>query len=288
MLKRRILVSFLTPSIVAAIFFLHGKSPTAQYNNHTQSDQYNSVGGVEIQPIHDTETTQPHKKNADERITDWLGDVRLTDLLIVIFTGVLAWKTSGRYTETAALRTAADEQRQEMLRSIRAAEISANAATLAAHALQVIERAQLVEAILSNNFWAALRGIENPFATLSIKNYGKTPATIIDVVGEINISRTSPTLDRFPIGDMVIIERILAYGSETGAINIRSETLIEDELSRKAAALERERAFIGSLPRPTRRPWMGFTRDMGDAAPKTSGTTRDGPLALRPSRPLAV
>ena len=48
-------------------------------------------------------------------------ELKLTDLVIAIFTVVLAIKTSGLFVETAGLRAAAEKQSQDMERSIRAA-----------------------------------------------------------------------------------------------------------------------------------------------------------------------
>jgi hypothetical protein len=62
-----------------------------------------------------------------ERVNSFF-DFRITDAFLVIFTWILAVKTSGLFTETAGLRRAADEQRTELLRSVKAAENSANAA----------------------------------------------------------------------------------------------------------------------------------------------------------------
>jgi hypothetical protein len=65
----------------------------------------------------------------------WLADfldVKLTDLLIAIFTGVLAWKTAGLFTETERLREAADKQAADFLRSVQAAEKAALAAETSA------------------------------------------------------------------------------------------------------------------------------------------------------------
>jgi len=72
---------------------------------------------------------------------DWASqffEIKLTDLLIAIFTGVLAWKTAGLFRETAGLREGADQQRADMLRSIEAAEKSA---ATARDALVTTERA---------------------------------------------------------------------------------------------------------------------------------------------------
>lgn len=90
-------------------------------------------------------------KTPEGAIVDWVSrlfDFRLTDVLIVFFTALLASKTAGLYTETAALRSVADAQRGDLLRSIRAAENSAHAAQKSADvaeaALTIAERPYFV------------------------------------------------------------------------------------------------------------------------------------------------
>ena len=90
-------------------------------------------------------------KTPEGAIVDWVSrlfDFRLTDVLIVFFTALLASKTAGLYTETAALRSVADAQRGDLLRSIRAAEDLAHAAQKSADvaeaALTIAERPYFV------------------------------------------------------------------------------------------------------------------------------------------------
>jgi hypothetical protein len=61
--------------------------------------------------------------------------------LLVLFTYFLYSATAGLFKETAELRRIANEQRGDLLRSITAAEKSANAAKLSADAFPTIERA---------------------------------------------------------------------------------------------------------------------------------------------------
>jgi hypothetical protein len=124
------------------LLILAGLSPdsrTEQYNRLAQ-EIVNSSRPIEIsfvrvvQDFHSSQGStdaRSRKKNAEELLMDWLDtlfEFHLTDVLIVIFTGVLAIKTSGLYRETASLRTIADEQREDILRSTKAAESSAAAA----------------------------------------------------------------------------------------------------------------------------------------------------------------
>jgi hypothetical protein len=66
-------------------------------------------------------------------------EIKLTDLLIAVFTIVLAVKTAGLFRETAGLREAAENQRLDSLRSIKAAEMAADAALRQANAMVALE-----------------------------------------------------------------------------------------------------------------------------------------------------
>jgi hypothetical protein len=71
---------------------------------------------------HSTKEPVPH---------DWISEffqIKLTDLLIAFFTGVLAVKTADLFRETSGLRNAADKQSTDMQASIKAAVDSAKAA----------------------------------------------------------------------------------------------------------------------------------------------------------------
>jgi hypothetical protein len=59
---------------------------------------------------------------------DTFFEIKLTDVALIFFTAMLAWRTSGLFTETAGLRDAAEKQRTDSLRSIAATEIAAKAA----------------------------------------------------------------------------------------------------------------------------------------------------------------
>jgi hypothetical protein len=78
-----------------------------------------------------------NEKSADTLTLEWLYrlfDFRLTDVVIAIFTLVLANKTSGLYDETANLRRFSVEQSRDLVRSIEAAEKSALATQQIANA----------------------------------------------------------------------------------------------------------------------------------------------------------
>jgi hypothetical protein len=81
-----------------------------------------------------------HKRSSDEIVLEWLRglfDFKATDFLLVIFTAVLAFKTAGVFRETAALRSAADQQARDMQASIIEARRSADAARDAADAAKL-------------------------------------------------------------------------------------------------------------------------------------------------------
>ena len=74
---------------------------------------------------------QTHGRENENWLTYFL-EAKLTDWFIVIFTGLLAWTTSGLFRETGKLRTAADKQEADFLRSVQAAEKAALAAEASA------------------------------------------------------------------------------------------------------------------------------------------------------------
>jgi hypothetical protein len=124
-------------NIIRLIIFLIGillsysKTSAEQYDNHAKNYQQSSLFTIAVQTVSDAASATPHKPNADEKLMDWLSgmvDFRLTDFFLVIFTWILATKTSVLSTETTAMRAAVDEQRSDMLRSIKATEIAAAAA----------------------------------------------------------------------------------------------------------------------------------------------------------------
>src|SRR5882724_11750787 len=86
-------------------------------------------------PKQETKEPDAHKgvvpHNFLESAVEWavkFFELKLTDVLIVFFTGVLAVKTAGLFKETAGLRAAADQQASDMKASIAAAKDAAAAA----------------------------------------------------------------------------------------------------------------------------------------------------------------
>jgi hypothetical protein len=157
----------------------YGETPAENYNKHS-NDQDSAIGAVHLKSGKDTKAAQNHKENADEMTLNWLSDVKPTDLLIAIFTGVLAWKTSGLFNETRKLRETANDQRMDMLRSIQAAEKSA---AIAERALTELEGPFVVVDIIKSGLDF---GSEDT-ATLEyvFRNYGRTPASILEIYSNI-------------------------------------------------------------------------------------------------------
>jgi hypothetical protein len=121
---------------------------------------------------------------------------------LVVFTGVLATKTSGLHAETAALRTAADQQSKDMVRSIAAS-------TRAAEAMEQVGRTlgqtneinkgivisqreawqQQMRAYISADTGASIRqkkGLKFEFRP-NITNHGLTPAIYVKTIIKCDI-----------------------------------------------------------------------------------------------------
>lgn len=110
--------------------------------------------------------------NIFQWIADKFLDLKLTDLLLVIFTGVLAVKTAGLFKETEGLRRAADKQASDLLRSIKAAETQAR---VAEDTLTKVQRPYIfafgVKEIQRDD-------AEEPFVSFIVVNHGQTPAVV--------------------------------------------------------------------------------------------------------------
>ncbi|MCW6508872.1 hypothetical protein [Lichenifustis flavocetrariae] len=141
---------------------------------------------------------QDHRSTAGigsfDALTDWLLDVKLSDLLLVAFTAVLAWKTAGLDKSTRDLWEASRLQRKDnlsiaagqsrdMRSSIEAARDAAFAAKRSADAVVAVETPKLVlssiriHAIYDKTGTSSIRlGLQNPTAICEIRNYGRSPA----------------------------------------------------------------------------------------------------------------
>jgi hypothetical protein len=143
------------------------------------------------------------RPNAEKKILEWLFSLlefRLTDLLLVIFTLVLANKTGGLYTETAALRAAADQQREDMIRSIRAAEKAAEAAVRTVQASERTERARVFFRVVNTGLDVDSKAVVQPDGTMKcgFRNVGRTPAILIEQCTLVSICAKGfpPEVDR--------------------------------------------------------------------------------------------
>ena len=139
--------------VIAVISFVYlscSKSPAEQCDHQSQSNDCVANSVSSPHSVGYAKDADTHKENADEKLISWFSDLmdfRLTDFFLVIFTWILATKTSGLYVETAAMRAIVAEQRQDMLRSIKAAEDSAKAALISAEHFSKVERAYLFLAL---------------------------------------------------------------------------------------------------------------------------------------------
>jgi hypothetical protein len=88
-----------------------------------------------ISQAHAEQETPKAEAHEKQSAWSWISsffELKLTDVIIAIFTVVLAVKTSGLFVETAGLRSAADKQSLDMQESIAVAKRSADAAQKAA------------------------------------------------------------------------------------------------------------------------------------------------------------
>ena len=154
------------------------------------------------------------KKTAEDALMEWLSsflDFHITDVLIVIFTGVLAVKTSGLYRETAALREGADEQRADTNRAIRAAEASALAA-------QESAKAASIEVTGLQRPYIYISGVDepkcygndhNPGLGYTIANYGKTPAKVIYLNIGFSVGHPEKIPGRADVDNPFVIDNVI-------------------------------------------------------------------------------
>jgi hypothetical protein len=113
----------------------------------------------------------------------------IATIVIAAFTVVLAWRTGGLFKETAGLREAADKQRADTLELVAAAKDSADAAkrsaALSERALIDLERPVIAVDIIDPGLGISeadgrLTVELRPSSRISITNYGRTPAMLIE------------------------------------------------------------------------------------------------------------
>jgi hypothetical protein len=160
--------------VIAAIGFLFFDTP------HCYSDKSDCISQYHYRAIYNN-SSEPL-----DSVIKWVVDNRdavevlaglgslFFSAALALFTLVLASKTSGLYAETAGLRDAADKQRGDLLRSIKAAEDSARAAELSAEAAIGIELPRLF--VSKIEFKHILINVDEIVVTIT--NYGRTPAFV--------------------------------------------------------------------------------------------------------------
>ena len=155
---------------------------------------------------------------------DWSGavgrfffDLKLTDTLLAIFTGLLWWSTNKLWKETKALAKAAIEQSADMKQSIvatkAAADAAAKTATVAEKALYITERAY----IGLDNF-----GLQNflpgklPSLIYTAINTGKTSGTITEIILKYYIGNEIPETPNYDNPHLSAPVQIQSMRSVTG------------------------------------------------------------------------
>jgi hypothetical protein len=152
----------------------------------------------QAQHEHPTEQRTAHpEKTFWERTTD--DPIAVFNLLLVLFTGVLAVSTIGLGIATYKLWRTSETHAGHMERSVKAAEDAAKAADASAKALPAMERAYLF--LMPENIKFNIRELKRPFrdtqgkrrerddwdieeidreidVTFALTNYGRTPAII--------------------------------------------------------------------------------------------------------------
>jgi hypothetical protein len=111
----------------------------------------------------------------------WISDAKTTNVVIMIFTGVLAWRTHGLFVETGALRAAATEQSRLLARSIdemAKTTIAAIESNVLTRDIFVTENRPWisVELLPSEDIHIDQDGNLYTAVTLAFKNHGQTPA----------------------------------------------------------------------------------------------------------------
>jgi hypothetical protein len=212
MLRKVILVLVL--AFFGVIRFSYGESPPEE--RHPQANTCQSVpqpvSGAH--PVTKGAKAIKRQRNADEMLMDWLltfMEFRLTDVFLAIFTGVLAAKTSGLFRETEALRKGADEQGADILRSIRAAETSANAAKESAKAASIevtgLQRPYIY--IFGVGEPECYGADHNPGLGYTIANYGKTPAKVIYLNISFSVGHPEKIPGRADVDNPFVIDNVV-------------------------------------------------------------------------------
>lgn len=216
---------------VSGFGFAVWSAQQAQPHNHelpTKSNQPdNRTGNLSASP------RQEHHSSERSQDQSWYDKFRdhITDWLLVIFNGILAaftvrlfYATRGLVAETAGLRTAADEQRVDMLRSIEASEKLASATNdvaktaITSNQIAVYNAEQQLRAYVSARdlnlivyrkpaipgAYIQIEGAPHTYGFAAIlRNGGQTPAINIKINVSCNkLAKALPADFAFPDSDL--------------------------------------------------------------------------------------
>jgi hypothetical protein len=170
-------------------FIIGGLSASKETPAQQQTERAdNTKGGSDkklppVSQLHPEQETPKAEEKEKRPSWSWLSnffELKLTDAIIAIFTIVLAVKTSGLFVETAGLREAAQQQREDSLRSIKAAEIASEAAQKSAdtgeRALFVAYRPLIT--IVELELRGSVSALGTPHIHFGIRNSGQGIAAI--------------------------------------------------------------------------------------------------------------
>lgn len=226
--------------VLGGSYIALGQTPAEQQTERPSDNK----APAEAQP---PTVSQPHAQqqapgasNGEQTVKDHVIEffnVKLTDVLITIFTLVLAWKTSGLFTETAGLRSAADQQAADMKAAIAASEETAKAATsqarTAERALTELERPYIFVWDLKGEMpvpFNAPRGGKTLYPpatfTFAVSNQGNLAAVIEDVHIAWGYERNGLFPPLIQIGDHQLIQkRIMASRIDVPGVSHKVDLL---------------------------------------------------------------
>jgi hypothetical protein len=159
---------------------------TSYAKNETKPSAPKSTAAVQPQSSPATGQTGNHEKSALETFFEF----KLTDVLLVVFTAVLAYRTSGLFVETAGLRDAADKQRIDSLRSIKASELAAKAAQVSADTAKdsLLVSLRPLFAFETMELHQSSQTSVTPYISFALRNAGSNEVTLNKVVAIISTS----------------------------------------------------------------------------------------------------
>jgi hypothetical protein len=184
--------------------------------------------------------TRNDKQNESSGFLGKFIEFNITDALLVLFTAILALKTSGLHKETSELRRLTDAQRADTLRSILAAEKAANAAKQSAEAIPRLERAYVYIDTIVPQIRVIVRGgqdqqLHTSELTIYFINHGRTPANIVSVLALADFIDHIPTeedITRIMKGSATIeIDILIIIGPDkkSSGVDVGIATSLEGE-----------------------------------------------------------